>query len=264
MNNHQRISETVTWVVCCAVRSCFSHVRLFVAPGTAARQASLSFTISRGLFSHVHWVGDVVQPSHPLLPPSPPALNLSQHQGLSQLVGPSQQVASVLPMNIQFISFRIDWFDLLAVKELSRVFSGTWRACENAGFRSPARNIKVLQVTYWFDVLLDAVSRKNRGPSIPTASASVSSTNNSVHLVESMDAEPGNMEGPLYYAIYIKDLSIHWFWYPQRSWNQSPMATKGWLWVYGTCYIKHKQINTNNENNISKEGWVWGGGVGCS
>ena len=76
-------------------------------------------------------------------------------------------------------------------------------------------------------MLLDVVTRKNREPSIPTASASVSSTNNSADLVESMDAEPGNVEGPLYYAIYIKDLSIQGFWYPQRSWNQSPMATKG-------------------------------------
>ena len=33
--------------------------------------------------THVHWGGDVIQPSHPLLPPSPPALNLSQHQGIS-------------------------------------------------------------------------------------------------------------------------------------------------------------------------------------
>ena len=32
--------------------------------------------------THVHGVDDAIQPSHPLLPPSPPALNLSQHQGL--------------------------------------------------------------------------------------------------------------------------------------------------------------------------------------
>ena len=34
--------------------------------------------------THVHCVDDAIQPSHPLLPPSPPALNLSQHQGLFQ------------------------------------------------------------------------------------------------------------------------------------------------------------------------------------
>ena len=34
--------------------------------------------------THVHWVGDAIQPSHPLLSPSPPPFNLSQHQGLFQ------------------------------------------------------------------------------------------------------------------------------------------------------------------------------------
>ena len=43
--------------------------------------------------THVHWVGDAIRTSHPLLPPPPPALNLSQHQGLFQWVGLSHQVA---------------------------------------------------------------------------------------------------------------------------------------------------------------------------
>ena len=43
--------------------------------------------------AHVHWVGDAIQPSHPLSSPSPPAFNLSQHQGLFQWVSSSQQVA---------------------------------------------------------------------------------------------------------------------------------------------------------------------------
>ena len=60
--------------------------------------------------THVHWVSDAIQPSHPLLPPSPPALNLFQHQGLFQWVGSLHHVAKVLgvsasvsvhPMNIQ-------------------------------------------------------------------------------------------------------------------------------------------------------------------
>ena len=42
----------------------------------------------------VHWVSDAIQPSHPLSSPSPPALNLSQHQGLFQWVSSSHQVAS--------------------------------------------------------------------------------------------------------------------------------------------------------------------------
>jgi len=47
---------------------------------------------------HIHWVGDAIQPSHPLLPPSLPALNLSQHQGLFQWGGSSYQVAKVLEL----------------------------------------------------------------------------------------------------------------------------------------------------------------------
>ena len=59
-----------------------SHVRLFVNQQTAAHQASLSFTISWSLFKRMSIVGDAIQASHPLSSPSPPALSLSQHQGL--------------------------------------------------------------------------------------------------------------------------------------------------------------------------------------
>ena len=44
---------------------------------------------------HVHWVSDALQPSHPLLSPSPPALNISQHQGLFKWVSPLHQVVQV-------------------------------------------------------------------------------------------------------------------------------------------------------------------------
>ena len=56
--------------------------------------------------THVHWVGDAIQPSHPLPSPSPPALNLSQHQGLFQWVNPSHQVAKVLEFRLQHQSFQ--------------------------------------------------------------------------------------------------------------------------------------------------------------
>ena len=55
--------------------------------------------------SHVHRVSDAIQPSHPLLPPSPPALNLSQHQGLFQWVSSLHQVAKVLEFQPQHQSF---------------------------------------------------------------------------------------------------------------------------------------------------------------
>ena len=60
--------------------------------------------------THVHRVSDAIQPSHPLLSPSPPAFNLSQNQGLFQCVSSFSSgdqsigalaLASVLPMNIQ-------------------------------------------------------------------------------------------------------------------------------------------------------------------
>ena len=85
--------------------------------------------------THVHRVGDAIQPSHPLSSPSPPALNLSQHQGLFQWVSSSHQMAKVLgdsasawvlPMNIQdwFPWGWTGWISLLS-KGLSRVFPNT-------------------------------------------------------------------------------------------------------------------------------------------
>ena len=52
-------------------------------PRTAARQASLSPTVSQFVQSHVYWVSDAIQPSHPLSPPFPTALYLSHLQGLT-------------------------------------------------------------------------------------------------------------------------------------------------------------------------------------
>ena len=80
--------------------------------------------------THVHWVSDAIHPSYPLSPPSPLALNLSQHQvffkesaSSGQSIGASAS-ASVLPMNIQ------GWFPLglnglisMLSKGLSRIFS---------------------------------------------------------------------------------------------------------------------------------------------
>ena len=85
--------------------------------------------------THVRWVGDAIQPSHPLSSPSPPALNLSQHQCLfpvsqlftsgGQSIGVSAS-ASVLPMNPQDWS-PLGWIGWISFqsKGLSRVFSNT-------------------------------------------------------------------------------------------------------------------------------------------
>ena len=56
--------------------------------------------------THVHWVGDAIQPSHPLLSPSPPAPNPSQHQSLFQWLSSSHEVAKVLEFQLQHHSFQ--------------------------------------------------------------------------------------------------------------------------------------------------------------
>ena len=103
----------------------------------AACQASLSFTISRSLLKPM-FAESVMPPNHlMLLSPPPPALSLSQHQGLFQWVGSSHQVVKVLELQVQHQSFqwifRIDflydwlvqspWF--LISRGLSRIFSST-------------------------------------------------------------------------------------------------------------------------------------------
>ena len=56
--------------------------------------------------THVRWVSDAIQPSHPLSSPSPPALNLFQHQGLFKWVSSLHQVAKVLEFQLQHQSFQ--------------------------------------------------------------------------------------------------------------------------------------------------------------
>ena len=89
-------------------------------PGLPVHQQLQEFTQT-----HVHWVGDAIQPSHPLLSRSTPAPNPSQHQGLFQWVNSLLEVAkywsfsfSRSPSNEHpgLISFRMDWLDLLTVQ----------------------------------------------------------------------------------------------------------------------------------------------------
>jgi len=97
-------------------------------PGLPVHHQLLEFTQT-----HVHWVGDAIQPSHPLWSPSQPTFNLSQHQDLFQWVSSSHQVAKVLelqlqqtlPMNIQ------DWFPLGLTGLISLQSKGFWRVFSN-------------------------------------------------------------------------------------------------------------------------------------
>ena len=87
-------------------------------PGLPVHHQLLEFTQTR-----VHRVGDAIQPSDPLLSPSPPAFSLSQHQSFFQWVAlcirwPKYWSFSISPSNEHpgLISFRMDWLDLLAVQ----------------------------------------------------------------------------------------------------------------------------------------------------
>ena len=82
--------------------------------------------------THVHWVSDAIQPSHPLSSPSPPALNLSQHQGLFKWVSSSHQVAKVLEFQLQHQSFNTeDWSPLGWTSWTSLQSRGLWRVFSN-------------------------------------------------------------------------------------------------------------------------------------
>ena len=70
-------------------------------PGLPVHHQLLEFTQT-----HVHWVGDAIQPSHPLSSLSPPALNPCQYQGLFKWVSSSHQVAKVLEFQVQHHSFQ--------------------------------------------------------------------------------------------------------------------------------------------------------------
>ena len=101
-----------------------SCVRLFATPWTAPCQASLH-QLPEFTQTHVHWVCDAIQPSHPLSSPSLPIFNLSQHQGIFKWVNSllwwpkcwSFSFSSSLSNDYSgLISFRIDWLYLLAVQ----------------------------------------------------------------------------------------------------------------------------------------------------
>ena len=98
-------------------------------PGLAVHHQLFEFTQS-----HVHWVGDAIQPSHPLSSTSLPALNLSEHQGLFKWISCLHQVAKVLEFQLQHQSFQwtprtdpLGWTGWISLqsKGLPRVFSNT-------------------------------------------------------------------------------------------------------------------------------------------
>ena len=127
--------------VTCQCTCCYSVVQLCLTLRGPMNCSTPCFPVLHYLpeFAqiHVHRVSNAIQPSHPLMPPSPPALNLSRHQGLFQWVVFSHEVAEELELQLQHQSLQwilspYNWFPLgltgwisLPSKELSGVFCST-------------------------------------------------------------------------------------------------------------------------------------------
>ena len=94
--NHIYLFSSVTQQ-CPTLHDPMDHIK----PGLPVHHQLPEFTQT-----HLHWVGDATQPSHRLSSPSPPALNLSQHQGLFKWVSSSHEVAKMLEFQLQHQSFQ--------------------------------------------------------------------------------------------------------------------------------------------------------------
>ena len=91
------------WCYCCSViQSCAA---LWNPMDCNTSELPVDHQLPEFTQNHAHWVSDVIQPSHPLLSPSP-SLSLSQHQGLCKWVSSSHQVAKVLEFQLQHQSFQ--------------------------------------------------------------------------------------------------------------------------------------------------------------
>ena len=125
---------SVTQLYCCRVKVaiCCSVAKLCPTPCEPMECSTPGFPVFRHLQefaqTYVHWISDAIQPSRPLSSPSPPAFNLSQHQGLFKWVSSLHEVAKGLEFQLQHQSFqwtpRTGWISLQS-KGLSRVFSNT-------------------------------------------------------------------------------------------------------------------------------------------
>ena len=122
LSHHLFCAKTQVHQSCSVTQSCLTPCDPMnhSAPGLPAHHQLMESTQT-----HVHWVSDAIQSSHPLLSPFPPVVNLSQHQGLFKWISSSHHMAkywnfslSISPSNEYsgLISFRIDWLELLAVQ----------------------------------------------------------------------------------------------------------------------------------------------------
>jgi len=110
--NHRLLIPLMGWASDELVQSLFapvqslSRVRLCDPMDCSTLGLPVHHQLPEFTQTHVHWVGDAIQPSHPLSSLSPPAFNLSLHQGLFKWVSSSHQVAKVLEFQLQHEYFQ--------------------------------------------------------------------------------------------------------------------------------------------------------------
>ena len=141
---HQFSSVTQLYSILCDTMDCST-------PGIPVHHQLLELAQT-----HVHRVGDAIQPSHPLTSPSLPIFNLAQNQGLFELVSSSHQVAKVLELQLQHQSFL--WIfrtDLgliglisLQSKGLLRVFCNSFHTWYFTRFNAILPNLPTLSLSH--------------------------------------------------------------------------------------------------------------------
>ena len=96
---------------------------------------------------HVHWISDVIQPSLPQPSPSPPAFNLSQHQGLFQWVGSLHHVAKALEFHLQHQSFQWIFRVHFLWSEVNEVKVS--QSCLTLCYPWPVQSMEFSRQEYW-------------------------------------------------------------------------------------------------------------------
>ena len=129
-----------------------SHVQLFGTPWSSMPGFPVHHQLLELAQTHVHWVSDAIQASHPLSSPFPPAFNLSHHQGLVQRVGSSHQVAEVLEFQLQHQSFQ--WIFRTDLVEGWLVWSPCIRGTHNSLLQHHSSKASILRRSAFFRVQL--------------------------------------------------------------------------------------------------------------
>ena len=134
-----------------------SRVWLFETPWTAAHQASLSFTVPEFTQTHLHWVSDAIQPSHPmsLSRDDIQSFHLSfcypafKHQDLFQWVESLYQVAKILELQHEYFQRILNWFPLESIGLISLLSQETLPAPKFKNINSSVLFMQFFNASSW-------------------------------------------------------------------------------------------------------------------